>query len=104
MYVAMKESSVNVARFSRRADRFVRICHKIGASWTRLRGREGHTTQYLLRLMHLSSLVCPNEVSNGLDFRLLPVRLRFLRVEWVDIAPHEQISEHEVLEDLDTLW
>jgi len=67
-------------------------------------GREGHTTQYLLRLMHLSSLVCPNEVSNGLDFRLLPVRLRFLRVEWVDIAPHEQISEHEVLEDLDTLW
>jgi hypothetical protein len=54
--------------------------------------------------MHLSSLVRPNEVSNGLDFWLLLVRLRFLRVKGVDIASHKQISEHKVLEDLDALW
>lgn len=52
-------------------------------------GREGHTTQYLLRLMHFSSLISPNEVGHGFDFRLLPVRFRFLRVERIDVASHE---------------
>lgn len=79
-----------------------------------------HTFQDFLGILHIPSLVCGDQTCHRDDLRIVLVpelisayflivrhgsgsRLRLLRVERVDIAPHEHVGKDHILENLYTL-
>lgn len=53
-----------------------------------------------LSLVYISMLIRRHQIRHRHDLRILSIRFRFLRIEWIDVTSRKHVRQNQVLENL----